>query len=160
MCKSTSCFIVILISLFVFSGCATTNQSSSFQNDMSMMMARKNMTEYKEFRDKFINYAQRKNSDGLYSMMAAYGYEKDKMIAFFQSEIFPFFSDYEKTVDPDIFNMVTDEKGNIGYTIYGFIETTSGAKKPYAIAIIEQGSGFSIKNIIVNKCFKGLHSGC
>jgi len=160
MYKSIFYLFVVSISLSLFAGCAATNQSSSFQNDMNMMMARKNMNDYKAVRDQFISYAQAKDADNLYSMMSVYGYDKQEMFGFFQNEIFPFFSKYQKTVDPDVFNMVKDENGNIGYTIYGFIATTAGEKNPYAIAIIEKDSGFAVKNIIVNKCFKGLHSGC
>ena len=160
MYKSIFYLLIVSVSLSLFAGCAATNQSSSFQNDMSMMMARKDMTDYKAVRDQFINYAKIKDEDNLYSMMAAYGYDKQEMLGFFQNVIFPFFSKYQKAVELDIFNMVKDENGNIGYTIYGFIATTSGEKKPYAIAIIEKDSAFAVKNIIVNKCFKGLHSSC
>lgn len=150
----------LLISSILLAGCATPNQSSSFQNDLSMMFARKSMEDYMGVRDKFISYAHSKDAEGLFLMMSSYGYDKQEMSIFFEKEIFPFFSDYSKVITPDIFNIVNDEDGNPGYTMYGFIETTNGSKKPYAIAITEKGKYFAVKNIVVNKCFKGLHSGC
>lgn len=125
-----------------------------------MMSARKSMKDYTKTRDEFIRYALSKDAEQLYSMMLPYGYNKKEMFRFFENEIYPFFSDYKKVVAPNVFNIINDGDGNLGYTMYGFIETTNGKKKPYAIAIIEKGKGFAVKNIIVNKCFKGLHSGC
>ena len=158
--KKLSFYIFIVsISISLISGCAIQNQSS-FQNDLSMMSARKSMKDYMNIRDEFIRHAHSKDAEHLYSLMSPYGYNKQDMFSFFEHEIFPFFSDYKTVITPDVFNIVNDEGGNPGYTMYGFIETTKGKKKPYAIAIIEKGNGFAVKNIIVNKCFKGLHPGC
>ena len=150
---------IVSISISLISGCATQNQSS-FLNDLNMMTARKSMKEYNNIRDEFISHALSKDAEHLFFMMSPYGYNKQEIFIFFENEIFPFFSDYKTVITPDVFNIVNDEDGSPGYTMYGFIETTNGMKKPYAIAITEKGNGFAVKNIVVNKCFKGFHPGC
>ena len=157
-----SLFHLFVVSIFIsfISGCAIPNQSSSFQNQLSMMSERKSVNNYKEIRAQFIEYAYSKNADKLFAMMAPYEYNKPEILDFFKNEIFPFFSEYKEVIDPEVFNIVNDEVGDPGYSMYGFIKTRDGERKPYVIAIIEKGTGFSVKNIVVNKCFKGFHPNC
>ena len=147
----------ILVTLMF--GCAT-NQPSSFQNQISKMSERKSVNEYKNIRARFIEYARSNNAEKLYEMMAFYGYDKLEMFALFKNETFPFFSNYKEILEPEIFNVVNDEAGDPGYSMYGFIKTTTNERKPYVIAIIEKGDSFVVKNFVLNKCFKGYHPNC
>ena len=147
----------IVSSLMV--GCAQVGPSS-VQRDLGMMAVRKDMQDYVRVRDEFIQYARSRDASGMYSLMAPFGYDQNAMYEFYDNEIYPFFADYKQVVSPDVFNMVTDEDGNPGYTIYGFIETTNGKRKPYAMAIVEKGKRLAVKNIVINRCFNGLHADC
>ncbi len=151
---------IVTLSGGLLSGCTVPNQSSSLQEQISLMASRKSAGSYKEVRAKFIENAQANDIEGLYEMMKAYGYERSQASEFLRTQIIPFFSDYSEIVEPEVLNIVNDEAGDPGYTLYGFILTASGEKKPYAMAIIEKGEGFAIKNIVVNQCFKGLHLNC
>ena len=150
-------FTALLISYIT--GCAT-NQSSSFQDQLSMMSERKGVNEYKKIRAQFMEYAKSGNSEKLYEMMAPYSYDKAEMFELFRNETFPFFSGFTEVIEPEIFNVVNDEDGNPGYTMYGFINTTANKKKPYAIAIIEKGNGLVVKNFVLNQCLGRFHPNC
>ena len=143
----------------MLSGCTAPRQSPSFGETMNMMFSRKDLNDYKEFRTQFINHARSRETEKLLNMMVPYNYEKSNLIVFFEDEIFPFFSDY-KEVTGNMANIVNDEFGDPGYTLYEFIITSNGEKKPYALAIIEKKNMFAVKNIIVNQCFKQFHGDC
>ena len=153
-----SLFLFVIFT-FLLSGCAAPSQSSSFGDTMNMMVSRKDLNDYKEFRTQFINHARSRDTEKLLEMTAPYNYEKSNLISFYENEIFPFFSDF-KEVTGNMVNIVEDEYGDPGYTLYEFIITTNGEKRPYAIAIIEKNKMFAVKNIIVDQCFKQFHGDC
>ncbi len=150
---------VVTKSLLITSVPATAPGESSFQDMLSMTASRKDINDYKEFRTQFVNYARSRDTENLLVMMAPYNYAKAKLIIFFEKEIFPFFADF-KEITGNVVNIVKDEFGDPGYTLYEFIKTTKGEEKPYAIAIVEKNKGFAVKNIIVNKCFREFHGNC
>ena len=156
--NKTSLMLSVIVG-FLFSGCVAPRQSPSFADTMNEMFSRKEISDYKEFRTRFINHARSRETAKLLEMMAPYNYDESDLVAFYEDAIFPFFADF-KEVAGNMVNIIHDEFGDPGYTLYEFTITTNGEKKPYAIAIVEKGESFAVKNIIVDQCFERFHGDC
>ena len=148
-----------MIFTLLLAGCAAPGQSPSFAESMEMLLSRRDLNDYKEFRTQVLVHASSRDTEKLMQLMAPYNYDELKLVSYFDSEIFPFFSGFQE-VTGNMANIVEDEFGDPGYTLYEFIVTTSGEKKPYAIAIFEKNGSFAVNNIVVNQCFKQFHGDC
>lgn len=152
--------VVGMLAVAVLSGCAPTQKSESFESMMGALLSRKDLTSYKEVRAEFIRLAVARDTQGLHKMMEPYGYNPNKLATYFETEIFPFFVGFGEVTGPEVANIIKDDDGDPGYTLYGYVKNDQGNEKPYAIAIIEKGGRLVVNNIVVGQCVAGLHPKC
>ncbi|MBI1887096.1 MAG: hypothetical protein HYS19_01785 [Nitrosomonadales bacterium] len=152
--------VVGVLAVGMFSGCASPQKTESFESMMGSVLSRKDLTSYKKVRAEFIRLAVARDTHGLLKKMELYGYNTDKLTTYFETEIFPFFAGFGEVTGPEIANIIKDSDGDPGYTLYGYVKNDQENEKPYAIAIVEKGGRLVVNNIIVGRCFEGLHPKC
>jgi hypothetical protein len=152
--------VVGMLAVAVLTGCAQPQKSESFESMMGALLSRKDLTLYKEVRAEFIRLAVARDTQGMQKMMEPYSYDPNNLATHFETEIFPFFAGFGEVTGPELANIIKDGDGDPGYTLYGYVKDNHGNEKPYAIAIIEKGGQLVVNNIVVGRCFTGLHPKC
>ena len=153
-----SIFLVVIF-MSLLTGCAAPTQQPSLQEMLRMTLSRKDINKYKAFMTQFIDYARSEDTAKMLAMMAQDDRDKAELTTYIEKNISPFFSDYTE-VTGNVANVINDKSGNPGYTLYDFITTSKGDKKPFAITIVETNEGFAVNNIVVNRCYKEFHRDC
>ncbi len=85
---------------------------------------------------------------------------RDAVAGYLQTEILPFFKDYQRLAPESDSLRFEYGYGSVGRQYFQFLEANGGERHPFVITLLADKGKLAISSIEVGECLKGYHTRC